>query len=109
MTIPLPPPIADYFAADRQKDGDAVTRCFTEDATVIDERKTYRGHEAIRQWKSKASTEFEYSVDPFEVIEEGGAVRVTAHVSGNFPGSPVDLRYAFELDGSLIQRLEIGL
>jgi len=109
MTIPLPRPIADYFEADRHKDGDAVTLCFTPDATVIDERRTHRGRDAIRQWKSEASAAFEYTVDPKDLIEEGGTVQVTARVSGNFPGSPVDLRYAFELDGSLIQRLEIGL
>lgn len=32
---------------------------------------------------------------------------VTAHLTGNFPGSPVDLRYAFTLSGDKIARLEI--
>jgi hypothetical protein len=29
-------------------------------------------------------------------------------VSGNFPGSPVELRYVFTLDGEKIARLEIS-
>jgi hypothetical protein len=32
---------------------------------------------------------------------------VTARVTGNFPGSPVDLLYTFTLDGDVISRLEI--
>ena len=32
---------------------------------------------------------------------------VTARVTGDFPGSPVDLRYRFTLEGATIARLEI--
>ena len=32
---------------------------------------------------------------------------VTGHVAGNFPGSPVDLRYFFRLTGEKIAELEI--
>jgi hypothetical protein len=32
---------------------------------------------------------------------------VRARVSGHFPGSPVELRYAFTLHGGKIARLEI--
>ena len=33
---------------------------------------------------------------------------VTARVTGDFPGSPVDLRYRFRLEGAAIARLEIA-
>lgn len=106
MPITLPGPVAAYFAAD-QNDGDAVALCFTEDAIVIDERQTHRGRDAIRRWKAEASAKFSYSADPFAVSEEGAQTVVTAHVAGDFPGSPVDLRYAFVLEGDRIARLEI--
>jgi len=32
---------------------------------------------------------------------------VTARVTGDFPGSPVELRYGFTLEGASIARLEI--
>jgi hypothetical protein len=32
---------------------------------------------------------------------------VTARVTGDFPGSPVELRYGFALEGNRITRLEI--
>ena len=108
MPITLPAPIAAYFAADRH-DADAVAACFSATATVLDEGKTHTGREAIRQWKAEASTRFSYSVEPFAAIEDGGRFIVTGHVAGDFPGSPVDLRYAFALEGDLIAGLEITL
>jgi hypothetical protein len=33
---------------------------------------------------------------------------VTAHLTGNFPGNPVDLGYRFKLAGSRIAALDIG-
>ena len=108
MPVTLPEPIAAYFAAD-QSDGDAVAQCFTENAVVIDERRTHAGRDAIRRWKAEASAKFSYTTDPFAVSEEDGQTVVTAHVAGDFPGSPVDLRYAFVLEGGKIARLEITL
>jgi len=108
MPITLPGPVAAYFAAD-QNNGDAVAQCFTENAVVIDERRTHAGRDAIRRWKAEASAKFSYTTDPFAVSDEDGQTVVTAHVSGDFPGSPVDLRYAFVLEGGKIARLEITL
>ena len=42
----------------------------------------------------------------FELSEMRGVV--TGRVSGNFPGSPVDLRYVFTLEDGKIARLEIS-
>ena len=106
MPIPLPAPIAAYFAAD-QTDGDGVAECFTENATVTDERRTHAGRDAIRRWKAEAAATFSYTTDPFEIREEGGQIVVKAHVAGDFPGSLLDLRYTFVLDGGKIARLEI--
>ena len=108
MPITLPKPIAAYFAAD-QKDGNAVARCFTENAVVTDERRTHVGRDAILRWKVEASAKFSYTTDPFAVSQENGTTVVTAHVAGDFPGSPVDLRYTFVLEGDQIARLEITL
>lgn len=108
MPIALPGPIAAYFAADRH-DADAVAACFSEAATVLDEGQTYIGREAIREWKAAASRKFSYTAEPFAVAEDKDRVIVTGHVSGDFPGSPVDLHYAFTLEGDLIAGLEITL
>lgn len=107
MPITLPEPVAAYFAAD-QNDGDAVALCFTENAAVVDERRTHEGRDAIRRWKAEASAKFRYTTAPFAIGGDGDRIVVTARVSGDFPGSPVDLRYAFVLEGGKIARLEIA-
>jgi ketosteroid isomerase-like protein len=106
MTLALPKPVADYFAADAA-DGTAVAACFTADAVVVDEKKTYTGRDAVAAWKSEVSAKYEYVADPVAIEDRGDTVIVTAHLIGNFPGSPVDLRYAFTLSGDAIARLEI--
>lgn len=98
--------IANYFAADAT-DGAAVAGCFTADAVVVDEKKTYTGRDAIAAWKSEASSKYQYVADPVAIDDQGDRVVVTAHLTGNFPGSPVDLRYGFKLSGDAIARLEI--
>lgn len=107
MTLDLPKPIAAYFAAD-MLDGTAVAQCFTEDAIVADEGHTYRGRAAIKQWKTEASAKYQYTCEPFACEQRSGKVIVTCRLTGNFPGSPVDLRFNFKLEGDEIASLEIA-
>jgi len=107
MTVQLPAPIFGYFAADKSGDAHAVSRQFTGDGVVRDEGHTYTGREAIRHWKSASSAKYTYTVEPFAITDEAGLTVVTAHLTGNFPGSPVDLRYRFALEGERITGLEI--
>ena len=102
----LPKPIAAYFAADRG-DGEAVSHCFTENATVKDEGHTHKGRAAIKAWKTDASGKYEYTCEPFACEEKDGKTVVTTHLVGNFPGSPVDLRFFFQLEGDKSASLEI--
>jgi len=106
MTLDLPGPIAAYFAADKEG-GEAVARCFTEAAVVKDEGRTYRGQAAIKQWKEDASTRYQYTCEPLVSEQQDGKVVVTSRLTGNFPGSPVDLRFFFTLEGDKIASLEI--
>lgn len=107
MNIELPRPIAAYFEADRSRNADAVAACFGDAGVVTDERRTHAGREAIRRWKADASTAYTYTVEPFALSQDGGRTVVTGRVAGDFPGSPVDLRYVFTLDGDRIAALEI--
>lgn len=102
----LPPPIAAYFAADVCSP-EALGHCFTAQAVVQDEGHTYRGIAAITAWKADASAKYTYTVEPYTLQDHEGTQVVTSRVNGNFPGSPVDLRYRFRLEGDLIASLEI--
>lgn len=107
VTLTLPEPIAAYFAADRQNP-EALARCFTPQAVVRDEGHTHVGIDAIRAWKAAAAARYTYKAVPFAMESEAGVHVVRAHVAGNFPGSPVDLRYRFGLERGLVASLEIS-
>lgn len=105
--LELPQPIADYFDADR-RDGAAVARCFTNQAVVKDEGQTYYGPAAIEAWKAAASLKYAYTSKPFSMEQDkDGRYIVTSRLTGNFPGSPVDLRLTFRLERGKIAYLEI--
>lgn len=107
MTLKLPKPVAAYLAADRA-DGEAVSRCFAENAVVKDEGQTYNGRAAIKKWKEDASAKYDYKCEPLACEDKDGKIVVTCRLTGNFPGSPVDLRFAFELADEQIVSLEIA-
>ena len=106
MTLDLPKPIAAYFTADKG-DSEAVAQCFTDNAVVKDEGHTYHGRAAIKQWKAEASAKYQYTSEPFACEQRDKAVVVTSRLTGNFPGSPVNLRFFFVLEGDRIASLEI--
>ena len=108
MAITLPPPLAGYFAADRTGDTDAVLSNFAEDAVVVDEGRTHTGHDQIRRWKTEAAARYSYTAEPVAIAQADGQTIVTAHLTGDFPGSPIDLRYRFALHGDRIVALEIA-
>ena len=105
-SLSLPKPIAAYFTADKG-DAKAVSQCFTDNAVVKDEGHTHKGRAAIEKWKTDSSAKYEYTSEPFAYEEKDGQTVVTSHLVGNFPGSPVDLRFFFKLEGDKIASLEI--
>ena len=104
----LPKPIAAYFSAEKAG-AEAVYCCFTENAIVKDEGRTYEGLAAIKQWKADSSEKYAYTSAPFACEDKDGKTIVTSRLTGNFPGSPIDLRYLFGLEGNKIASLEIML
>lgn len=104
----LPEPIALYFAADADLDGAAPVEAFAAGAEVLDEGETHRGRAAIGAWWRAAKQKYRHRATPFELTEAGGVTGVRAMVSGEFPGSPAALRFAFTLSGGAITRLRIG-
>jgi len=104
--VHLPEPIAAFLAADGG-DSEALSQCFAEDAIVRDEGRTYRGLAAIKQWKAEAKKKYQYMIEPLASARIGDKTIVTNRLTGNFPGSPIDLRFIFVLDGDKIASLEI--
>ena len=108
MTIKLPPSIQAYFDADNARSPDGVAAAFTDNAVVKDAGEIRVGRESIRRWKVETDRKYSHTLaEPFFIVTENGKTQVTSHVSGDFPGSPVDLRYFFVLKGEKIADLEI--
>lgn len=107
MSLELPNPIAAYFAAD--SNSEAVAQCFTDNAVVKDDGHTYNGPAAIKDWVEDYSQKYTATTEPLRSEEQDGKTVVTSRVTGNFPGSPVDLRYFFGIEGDKIAYLEVTL
>lgn len=108
MSIALPPPLDTYFTAVNAHDADRIALCFAPDAVVHDEREDRIGRAAIRTWADETGRRYRHSVEVLAGESAAGGVSVTGRVSGDFPGSPIELRYDFTLSDGLIRRLEIG-
>jgi hypothetical protein len=97
MAISLPPTIARFIEASNARDLEAAIDCFAEDALVEDEGRTHRGVAEVGAWKQATEERFRYTIEPTGVEERAGRFLVRGILAGNFPGSPVELTYDFQL------------
>ena len=105
--VDLPTPIAIYIAAENSGDAEALSNCFAKDAVVRDEGKTIEGLAAIKQWKAETKKKYQHTIEPLAFVQKDNKTIVTNRLTGNFPGSPIELEFVFTLDGNKIVSLEI--
>ena len=108
MSATLPEPLSAYFGAKNRHDIDAMLAPFSADAVVKDESRESGSLAAIREWMEETTRKYRDTVEVTDVAEADGRTIVTGLVSGTFPGSPAQLRFAFTLEDGKIIRLEIG-
>jgi SnoaL-like domain len=102
-----PQPVIAYLAAEQAKDARSLAGCFAEDGTVHDEGRDYHGRAAIQRWKEEADAKYRYALQPISARTEGETTTVLTRLTGDFPGSPVDLNHIFTLSRNEIVSLEI--
>jgi hypothetical protein len=107
MSIELPEPARDYFDASNVGDIDRMIAPFADDARVKDEGAELVGRAAIRGWMEETTRKYGAIAKPERVESEADVSKVTALVSGNFPGSPIRLTYRFAIESNRIVRLDI--
>ncbi len=107
MSVDLPKPIAIYLAAENLGDGETLSQCFAEHAVVRDEGQTVAGLDAIKHWKAETKRKYQHTIEPLASVQRDGKTIVTNRLTGNFPGSPIDLQFSFEIDDDKITSLEI--
>ncbi|MCK5932693.1 MAG: nuclear transport factor 2 family protein [Fulvimarina manganoxydans] len=105
----LSPPLHAYFDADQRGNAEALLQAFNPGAVVRDEGKTHEGRPAIEAWWRAAKEEYQHVAEPLDCTEEAGRYHVRATVTGNFPGSPAVLTFAFQIEDERIEDLEIGV
>jgi ketosteroid isomerase-like protein len=103
----LPKAVEIYLTSARTKDVERLALCFADDALVHDESHDYRGIAAIQKWKQETEAKYRYVMEPLEASVTGNFVNLRARLTGEFPGSPVDLDYTFVLANEKITSLEI--
>ena len=108
MAINLPAAVAAYFQAENAHDAAAVAQCFSADGEVRDENARASWPRRDQRMETRHQHKYAATVAPLACTAtpaEGCVVR--GEVSGNFPGSPVLLDFAFQLDAAKISVLEI--
>jgi ketosteroid isomerase-like protein len=108
MQLLLDAAVAAYFKHSNAHDAEALAALFADDGHVHDEQEDHRGRDAIRDWAKGTFRKYGTKLEPREASGEGGRAVVISKVSGNFPGSPVELRFRFVTDSGKIVELEIS-
>lgn len=104
----LPHAVAALIAAQNNYDSTVFSEQFTIDATVYDEGQFYNGRPAIKQWNQMTNDKYSVTLTPVAFMNEDAHSILTVQVSGNFPGSPIDLKYQFTFERDQIKTLKIS-
>lgn len=104
----LPAPIKAFFDADKGAPDAPPLAAFASDAVVEDEGRPHAGLAAIGAWWRAAKAQYRHTAEPCEIHEGPDRIIVRARVTGDFPGSPALLTFAFRLAGDRITELRIG-
>lgn len=107
MYTKVPKIIDDFIKASNEHNSDAYIACFIENAVVQDEGKDINGINAIKEWNEWASKEFKVKLEAIKLVDRNEETVLTASVSGDFEGSPVNLDYHFMISNDKIMALKI--
>jgi hypothetical protein len=103
----LPKVIADLVNAQNSFDSVAYANCFSENAVVFDEGKTHNGRPEILHWIEESNQKYKSMMKPLEYAENGTGSVVSAECSGTFPGSPITLKFHFDIADGYIKSLKV--
>lgn len=109
MNRQIPAPLESYYQAVNAHDVKHMLACFKESATIIDEGQTLQGKIQIEEWMKSTIEKYKFSSKVIRFENINNKTRVTANISGNFPGSPIDLKYDFIIEDEKIMSLQIGV
>jgi|SRR5690349_1233530 len=103
----LPNVVQELIKAQNNFDSAAYANLFSETGVAYDEGKTHTGRKEVQKWIAEANEKYKSVMQPVEYTEQGKKGILTANVSGTFPGSPLVMKFNFEINEGLIQSLRI--
>lgn len=103
----LPGIILNYIAAANDGRIDEAAACFAQDALVHDENNDHQGISAIRKWIADTTQSSQPKNEVLSAEVDGEIHKVISEISGDFPGSPVELEFHFVIAGGKISSLSI--
>jgi len=103
----LPKVLTDLIKAQNEFDAVTYANLFSETAVVFDEGKTHNGRREIERWIDHSNKNYQSVMKPLEYTENGTTAILTAECSGTFPGSPITLKFHFNIVNEQIQHLKV--
>lgn len=103
----LPTVVTALIEAQNKFDSVAYANCFSETGVMFDEGKTYPGRTDIRNLIEETNKKYQTVMKPVEYIENGTSSVLSAACSGTFPGSPLVLKFHFDIIDGQIQYLKV--
>jgi len=98
-----------YFSAVERCDLEVLETCFSDDATLTDDGRTYEGRTEILAWRRAAGPAYEFVVEVRDWKSgDDGTWVVETNVASTVSGDPVGLTFRFTLRGGLISELRIA-
>ena len=103
----LPKVVEDLILAQNNFDSAAYANCFSETGEMLEEGKIYKGRVAVQQLIEETNEKYRSLMKPLEYTENGTSSILAAEVSGTFPGSPLVLKFHFNIIDGQIQYLNV--
>lgn len=103
----LPKVLTDLIAAQNSFDSSAYANCFSQTGSMFDESKMHQGRAQIQHCIEEANKKYSSVMEPLEYTENGNSSVLSAKCSGTFDGSPIVLKFHFELIDGQIQHLKV--
>ena len=103
----LPKVISELVKAQNEFDSRAYAHCFAETAIVYDEGKMHTGRTDIQKWIAESNEKYRSVMKPLDYQQHDASGVLSTEVSGTFPGSPLILKFNFEINDGLIQSLKV--
>ncbi|RZA05350.1 MAG: nuclear transport factor 2 family protein [Proteobacteria bacterium] len=104
----IPTAIQRYVDFTNSQDWAALAATFSAKAVVHDEGGVHTGRTEIAMWARASIQKYDMEIQPLSLREGATNSVLTAVVAGNFPGSPAELTFQFQLKGDEIVALKIG-